>query len=121
MMVRSSSDVMLKVRLRRRTAYLAKLKASGKHYGHGGFGGKGLDRFDQDREQTERTQRKAFGEPVEEEKSIFDEDVEVKPEVSAQIEQLDVEIKRGPAPDGRRPVQHRGCVVGLGSRPSSDG
>jgi ATP-dependent RNA helicase DDX46/PRP5 len=75
---------------------LGKAQAAGS-----GFGGKGLDRLEKDRDTRERAQRAAYGEGGEEKRQERTE--EKAPEID--LPEIDVEIKRGPAPDSRRSGQ----------------
>lgn len=99
-------------------AFLAKVKSGRAHLAGSGFGGKGLDRFDKDREAARNAERSAYGggdaETEEERKkkaaaagedpnAEADEEREVESKMAAHnMPELNVEIRRGPAPDNHR-------------------
>jgi ATP-dependent RNA helicase DDX46/PRP5 len=68
-----------------------------------GFGGKGLDRLDRERDAKEKAERKAYGEPGEEEK-VSEELVKATATSDDPMTfgNFKVEIKRGPAPDSSK-------------------
>lgn len=91
----------------KRKVFAEKVK-SGKASAGSGFGGKGLERLDSDRDALSRAERAMFGEVAGE--KISDETTggvtsgvaggEVgAANVGAEVADLEVEIKRGPAPD----------------------
>lgn len=88
-------------------AFAEKVKA-GKESVGSGFGGKGLERLDNDRDAQSRAERAAYGEVAIEKKP--DDPVTGAPgtvadtsTVAEDVADLEIEIKRGPAPDiGRK-------------------
>lgn len=86
------------------TAFAEKVKA-GKASGAGsGFGGKGLDRLEQDRDASSRAERAAYGEVSGAEVKAGDA-APVKDATASTLldpAELEVEIRRGPAPDDKR-------------------
>ncbi|KAJ2930195.1 hypothetical protein H1R20_g6883, partial [Candolleomyces eurysporus] len=83
--------------------FLEKVKAGKAQAAGSGFGGKGLDRLDKERDAKERAERKAYGEPAEEDKVA--EDAAAKATSSGDdmtFGNFKVEIKRGPAPDSSK-------------------
>ncbi|KAJ3540022.1 hypothetical protein NMY22_g4471 [Coprinellus aureogranulatus] len=84
--------------------FLEKVKAGKAQAAGSGFGGKGLDRLDKERDAKERAERKAYGEPGEEDKvAAATEDAAAKPGDDMTFGNFKVEIKRGPAPDTSKP------------------
>lgn len=98
-------------------SFLDKVKAGRAHLAGSGFGGKGLDRFEKDREAARKAERSAYGgegETEEEKKKKAEgagEDGEEEKSGGRDIEStmaahnmpdLNVEIRRGPAPDDKR-------------------
>ncbi|TEB35610.1 P-loop containing nucleoside triphosphate hydrolase protein [Coprinellus micaceus] len=83
--------------------FLEKVKAGKAQAAGSGFGGKGLDRLDKERDAKERAERKAYGEPGEEEKPAATEETAPKPGDDMTFGNFKVEIKRGPAPDTSKP------------------
>jgi ATP-dependent RNA helicase DDX46/PRP5 len=80
---------------------MEKLKSGKVQASGSGFGGKGLDRLDRERDAKEKAERKAYGEPGEEEK-VADETVKnnaTTGEEGMTFGGFKVEIRRGPAPD----------------------
>ncbi|GAA99016.1 uncharacterized protein L969DRAFT_91839 [Mixia osmundae IAM 14324] len=73
--------------------FLQKVKDGNATTASSGFGGKGLDRFELERDAKNRAERNAYGEPA--------EDGAAKPagEATVVVPDIEVEIKRGPAPD----------------------
>lgn len=82
---------------------MEKVKAGKAQAAGSGFGGKGLDRLDKERDAKERAERKAYGEPGEEEKPAATEETAPKPGDDMTFGNFKVEIKRGPAPDTSKP------------------
>jgi ATP-dependent RNA helicase DDX46/PRP5 len=86
------------------TAFLEKVKLGKAQAAGSGFGGKGLDRLEKDRDTRERAQRAAYGEGGEEKRQERAGAAEDKaPDID--LPEINVEIKRGPAPDSRRSGQ----------------
>ncbi|EGO01813.1 hypothetical protein SERLA73DRAFT_177341 [Serpula lacrymans var. lacrymans S7.3] len=90
--------------------FLEKLKSGKAQAAGSGFGGKGLDRLDKEREAKDRAERKAYGEPGEEEK-VEEAAKPAGPTTAAAASasaddmtfgNFKVEIKRGPAPDSSK-------------------
>ncbi|KAF9451634.1 P-loop containing nucleoside triphosphate hydrolase protein [Macrolepiota fuliginosa MF-IS2] len=89
--------------------FLDKVKAGKAQAAGSGFGGKGLDRLDKERDAREKAERKAYGEPTDEDKPE-----EMAPGVATAAKATNgddmnfgtfkVEIKRGPAPDSSKGV-----------------
>ena len=85
------------------SGFLEKVKAGKAQAASSGFGGKGLDRLDKERDAKERAERKAYGEPAEEDKAA--EDAAAKATTGGDdmtFGNFKVEIKRGPAPDSSK-------------------
>ena len=78
-----------------------KLKSGKAQAAGSGFGGKGLDRLDKERDAKERAERKAYGEPGEEEK-VAEEPGKAAAGDDMTFGNFKVEIKRGPAPDSSK-------------------
>ena len=86
------------------SGFLEKVKAGKAQAAGSGFGGKGLDRLDKERDAKERAERKAYGEPAEEDKAAA-EDAAAKVAAGGDdmtFGNFKVEIKRGPAPDSSK-------------------
>lgn len=82
--------------------FAEKVKA-GKATGSGsGFGGKGLERLDQDREAHSRLERAAYGEPGAEKKEEGAAAKEDETPKAPDVHELQVEIKKGPAPPDKK-------------------
>ena len=87
-------------------AFAEKVKA-GKASGAGsGFGGKGLERLDTERDAQSRAERAAYGEPGAEKKAEGEaaagEEAAPQP---VDVADLEVEIRRGPAPDTNKTLR----------------
>ncbi|EDR12493.1 uncharacterized protein LACBIDRAFT_151181, partial [Laccaria bicolor S238N-H82] len=86
--------------------FLDKLKTGKAQAAGSGFGGKGLDRLDKERDAREKAERKAYGEPGEEDKPTPAEEMAAKATASSGDDMtfgnFKVEIKRGPAPDSSK-------------------
>ena len=85
------------------TGFLEKVKTGKAQAAGSGFGGKGLDRLDKERDAREKAERKAYGEPEEEQKAA-EEATSTKKETTDDMTfgNFKVEIKRGPAPDSSK-------------------
>lgn len=85
-----------------------------------GFGGKGLDRLDKERDAKEKAERKAYGEPGEEEKASTTEELTAKATASSGDDMtfgnFKVEIKRGPAPDSSKALLGVGGAIAAARR-----
>lgn len=86
---------------------MSKVKSGKAQITGSGFGGKGLDRLDKERDAREKAERKAYGEPGEEEKATPAEESAVKAAVNTGDDVMNfgnfkVEIRRGPAPDSSK-------------------
>ncbi|ETW84578.1 hypothetical protein HETIRDRAFT_473278 [Heterobasidion irregulare TC 32-1] len=83
--------------------FLEKVKTGKAQAAGSGFGGKGLDRLDKERDAREKAERKAYGEPEEEQKAA-EEATSTKKETTDDMTfgNFKVEIKRGPAPDSSK-------------------
>ncbi|KAF9055079.1 P-loop containing nucleoside triphosphate hydrolase protein [Hymenopellis radicata] len=96
-------------------AFLDKLKTGKVQAVSSGFGGKGLDRLDKERDAKEKAERKAYGEPGEEEKAKESEEATAKATASSGDDMtfgtFKVEIKRGPAPDSSKGILGVGPAV----------
>lgn len=94
------------------SAFLEKVKSGKAQASGSGFGGKGLDRLEKDRETKSRAERSAYGEPGGEDLGTKEEGgsgqtanvgAGTNAVVNAvEIPELNVEVKRGPAPDSSR-------------------
>ncbi|KAF6762360.1 pre-mRNA-processing ATP-dependent RNA helicase PRP5 [Ephemerocybe angulata] len=84
------------------TGFLEKVKAGKAQAAGSGFGGKGLDRLDKEREAKDRAERKAYGEPGEEEKPAEAAAAKTAQGDEMSFDNFKVEIKRGPAPDSSK-------------------
>ncbi|KAF7776044.1 hypothetical protein Agabi119p4_4437 [Agaricus bisporus var. burnettii] len=91
--------------------FLEKVKSGKAQAAGSGFGGKGLDRLDKERDAREKAERKAYGEPTDEDKpeAIAPAGAAAKVENAGVVSNDDmnfgnfkVEIKRGPAPDSSK-------------------
>ncbi|KAI0722844.1 P-loop containing nucleoside triphosphate hydrolase protein [Earliella scabrosa] len=83
--------------------FLEKVKSGKAKVAGSGFGGKGLDRLDQERDAKEKAERKAYGEPAEEEKAAATETATAEPKQDDMtFGNFKVEVKRGPAPDSSK-------------------
>ncbi len=95
--------------------FLQKLKTGKVQAVSSGFGGKGLDRLDKERDAKEKAERKAYGEPGEEEKTKESEEATAKATASSGDDMtfgsFKVEIKRGPAPDSSKGILGVGPAV----------
>lgn len=104
--------------------FKSKLQSGKAHVASSGFGGKGLERFESDREKALAAQKRAFGENIEQDGSRGadgDKATEAnkrdeskrKPDGSTeedefqQMSNLQIEVKRGAAPDDVRENKHR--------------
>lgn len=96
-------------------AFLEKVKTGKAQASGSGFGGKGLDRLEKDRDAKSRAERSAYGEPGGEE-IVKEEGQTIAGTAGAtgstgvtvsavEIPELNVEVKRGPAPDSSRRSQ----------------
>ena len=85
-----------------------------------GFGGKGLDRLDKERDAREKAERKAYGEPGDEEKPTPAEEMAAKATASSGDDMtfgnFKVEIKRGPAPDSSKGLLGVGGAIAAARR-----
>lgn len=81
---------------------MEKVKAGKAQAAGSGFGGKGLDRLDKERDAKERAERKAYGEPAEEDKAAEDAATKATAGDDMTFGNFKVEIKRGPAPDSSK-------------------
>ncbi|KXN86398.1 Pre-mRNA-processing ATP-dependent RNA helicase PRP5 [Leucoagaricus sp. SymC.cos] len=89
--------------------FLEKVKSGKAQAAGSGFGGKGLDRLDKERDAREKAERKAYGEPTDEDKP---EDITMSGAAPGKATNgtsddmnfgnFKVEIKRGPAPDSSK-------------------
>ena len=78
--------------------FLEKVKSGKASVAGSGFGGKGLDRFDQEREATRQAERATYGE----DEVKKEEDDSEEPSAPANVPDIAVEVRRGPAPDTSR-------------------
>ncbi|GAA6007773.1 hypothetical protein JCM10207_004869 [Rhodosporidiobolus poonsookiae] len=79
-------------------AFAEKVKAGKAQAASSGFGGKGLERLDNDRDAASRAERAAYGETGGDKKGEDGEESEAD-KTAKSVENLEVEIRRGPAPD----------------------
>ena len=102
------------------TGFLDKVKTGKAQAAGSGFGGKGLDRLDKERDAREKAERKAYGEPGEEEKVTPVEEMAVKATATNTDDMtfgnFKVEIKRGPAPDSSKGLLGVGGAVAAARR-----
>ena len=86
-------------------AFADKVKAGKASAAGSGFGGKGLERLEQDRDAASRAERAAYGEegaPKQEEKK---KEGETQQPGGLKADDINVEIRKGPAPDTSRPIR----------------
>jgi len=97
-------------------SFLEKIKSGKAQASGSGFGGKGLDRLEKDRDAKSRAERSAYGEPGGDEASKDELGAGVAGATSGgavsstaipavEIPEINVEVKRGPAPDSNRRSQ----------------
>ncbi|OAV90016.1 hypothetical protein PTTG_07439 [Puccinia triticina 1-1 BBBD Race 1] len=96
-------------------SFLEKIKSGKAQASGSGFGGKGLDRLEKDRDAKSRAERSAYGEPGGEEASKEEIGTGVAGAAASgttasaiptvEIPEINVEVKRGPAPDSNRRSQ----------------
>ncbi|KAA1116271.1 ATP-dependent RNA helicase ddx42 [Puccinia graminis f. sp. tritici] len=96
-------------------SFLEKIKSGKAQASGSGFGGKGLDRLEKDRDAKSRAERSAYGEPGGEEASKEEVGTGVAGAAASsttttaiptvEIPEINVEVKRGPAPDSNRRSQ----------------
>ncbi|KAI7935041.1 hypothetical protein MJO29_016304 [Puccinia striiformis f. sp. tritici] len=96
-------------------SFLEKIKSGKAQASGSGFGGKGLDRLEKDRDAKSRAERSAYGEPGGEEASKEEVGTGVISTATGgttsttiptvEIPEINVEVKRGPAPDSNRRPQ----------------
>lgn len=100
--------------------FLDKLKTGKAQAAGSGFGGKGLDRLDKERDAREKAERKAYGEPGEEDKPTPAEEMAAKATASSGDDMtfgnFKVEIKRGPAPDSSKGLLGVGGAIAAARR-----
>lgn len=98
--------------------FLEKVKAGKAQANGSGFGGKGLDRLDKERDAKERAERKAYGEPGEEEKPSEEATAKAAaaPGDDMTFGNFKVEIKRGPAPDSSKSMLGVGGAIAAAKR-----
>ncbi|KIK08360.1 hypothetical protein K443DRAFT_672386 [Laccaria amethystina LaAM-08-1] len=100
--------------------FLDKLKTGKAQAAGSGFGGKGLDRLDKERDAREKAERKAYGEPGDEEKPTPAEEMAAKATASSGDDMtfgnFKVEIKRGPAPDSSKGLLGVGGAIAAARR-----
>ncbi|PWN37778.1 P-loop containing nucleoside triphosphate hydrolase protein [Meira miltonrushii] len=97
--------------------FKSKLQSGKAHVASSGFGGKGLERFESDREKALAAQKRAFGENVDQDGSgEVDGNKATDPKRNEnnteedefqQMSNLQIEVKRGAAPDDVRENKHR--------------
>ncbi|KAI9600607.1 hypothetical protein H4Q26_000395 [Puccinia striiformis f. sp. tritici PST-130] len=97
-----------------KTIVFGKIKSGKAQASGSGFGGKGLDRLEKDRDAKSRAERSAYGEPGGEEASKEEVGTGVISTATGgttsttiptvEIPEINVEVKRGPAPDSNRPA-----------------
>ncbi|MCO5585294.1 hypothetical protein L7F22_039227 [Adiantum nelumboides] len=103
--------------------FKSKLQSGKAQVASSGFGGKGLERFESDREKALAAQKRAFGENVEEDSSGVggdrttdankrdenksNRDGSTEEDEFRQMSNLQIEVKRGAAPDDVRENKHR--------------
>ncbi|KAF8914053.1 P-loop containing nucleoside triphosphate hydrolase protein [Gymnopilus junonius] len=100
--------------------FLDKVKSGKAQAAGSGFGGKGLDRLDKERDAREKAERKAYGEPADEEKVTPAEESAAKAVTTSSDDMtfgnFKVEIKRGPAPDSSKGLLGVGGAVAAARR-----
>ncbi|KAF8665605.1 hypothetical protein AX16_000061 [Volvariella volvacea WC 439] len=81
--------------------FLEKVKTGKAQVAGSGFGGKGLDRLDKERDAKEKAERKAYGEPGDDDKAV-EESTTKDTSSDMTFGNFKVEVKRGPAPDSSK-------------------
>ncbi|KAI8447970.1 hypothetical protein BY996DRAFT_6433455 [Phakopsora pachyrhizi] len=93
-------------------SFLEKVKSGKAQASGSGFGGKGLDRLEKDRDAKSRAERSAYGEPGGEDGAKEEGQAGASTTAgtnnnttNAEIPEINVEVRRGPAPDSSRRTQ----------------